>query len=91
LTFLSGILQVSGGAFCAWFLGQYQYGGARGNIDWTTVMPVLTVVMKYGKQIGFAVVILLLLAIPQLQYRKHKDTYFQVTTKWDEVKANYDA
>jgi len=36
-------------------------------------------------------VILLLLAIPQLQYRKHKDTYFQVTTKWDEVKANYDA
>lgn len=91
LTFATGLIQVLGGAFCAWFYGQYQFGGARGNIDWVTVWPVITVIMKYGKYIGLAAVILALLAIPQLQYRRNKDTYFKVTTQWEEVKERYDA
>ena len=90
LTFCTGIIQVLGGAFCAWFYGQYQFGGARGNFDWVTVWPAFTVIMEYGKYIGLAAVILILLAIPQLQYRKNKETYFKVTTHWEEVRKTYD-
>ena len=91
LTFATGLIQVLGGAFCAWFYGQYQFGGARGNFDWVSVWPAITVLMKYGKYSGLAAVILLLLAIPQVQYRRNKDTYFKVTTQWEEVKGCYDA
>ena len=72
LTFATGLIQVLGGAFCAWFYGQYQFGGARGNFDWVSVWPAITVLMKYGKYSGLAAVILLLLAIPQVQYRRKK-------------------
>jgi ascorbate PTS system EIIC component len=40
--------------------------------------------MKFLGYFGVAIVVLILLAIPQLQYRKHPDTYFLITEDYDE-------
>ena len=39
--------------------------------------------MKFAGYIGIAIVIIILLAIPQIQYRKHPDTYFLITEDYD--------
>ncbi len=33
--------------------------------------------------VGVGIVVLILVAIPQLQYRKHPDTYFLITEDYD--------
>jgi ascorbate PTS system EIIC component len=88
IPFVSGIIQVLGGAFAAHFFQTAQYGGWHGNFDWDTLWPVIGVVMKYGQYVGVAVVILLLLAIPQLQYRKNKKHYFTIAENYQEYTAS---
>lgn len=83
IPFLSGIIQVLGGAFSANFFGLGQYGGWHGNFDWDTVWPVIGVVMKYGQYFGVGAAILMLLAIPQIQYMKNKKHYFTVAEDYD--------
>ena len=39
--------------------------------------------MKFLSYAGVAVVIIILIAIPQLQYRAHPDTYFLITEDYD--------
>ena len=39
--------------------------------------------MKFAGYIGVAIVVIVLLAIPQLQYRKHPETYFLITEDYD--------
>ena len=51
--------------------------------DWATVWPAFTVIMKFAGYIGVAIVVLILLAIPQIQYHKHPDTYFLITEDYD--------
>ena len=51
--------------------------------DWTTVWPMFTVLMKFLGFAGVAIVVLILIAIPQIQYRKHPDTYFLITEDYD--------
>ena len=63
-----------------------KYGGYLGMFDWATVWPVFTVLMKYLSYIGLAAVILILVAIPQIQYRMNKKTYFLETEDWEECK-----
>ena len=37
----------------------------------------------YERYVGVGIVVLILIAIPQLQYRKHPDTYFLITEDYD--------
>lgn len=84
LPFISGLIQVFGSAFIAGWVGLAAYGGYLGMFDWATVWPLFTVIMKFAGYIGIAIVIIILLAIPQIQYRKHPDTYFLIAEDYDE-------
>lgn len=82
--FISGLIQVFGSALIAGGVGLAAYGGYLGMFNWATVWPLFTVIMKFLGYFGVAIVVLILLAIPQLQYRKHPDTYFLITEDYDE-------
>lgn len=86
LPFLSGLIQVFGSAFIAGWVGLADFGGYLGMFDWATVWPVFTVIMKYGGYIGIVAVVLILIAIPQIQYRRRPDTYFLITEDWEAYK-----
>lgn len=77
--FISGLIQVAGSAFIATWVGMAKYGGYLGMFDWATVWPFFTVIMKYLGYIGVAVIVLLLVIIPQLQYRADPEGYFLIT------------
>ena len=83
LPFISGLIQVFGSSLIAGWVGLSQYGGYLGMFDWATVWPIFTVIMKYAGYVGVGIVVLILVAIPQLQYRKHPDTYFLITEDYD--------
>ena len=84
--FLCGVCQVFGSAFIASFVGLAAYGGYLGMWDWAVLWPVFTVTMKYLSFAGVALVVIVLAAIPQLQYRKNKDTYFLVVEDYEAYK-----
>ena len=86
LPFISGLCQVFGSAFIASWVGMAAYGGYLGMWDWAVVWPVFTVVMKYLSYIGLAIVVVALLAIPQIQYRADKEGYFLMTEDWEAYK-----
>ncbi|EOH92827.1 ascorbate-specific PTS system enzyme IIC [Enterococcus haemoperoxidus ATCC BAA-382] len=82
--FISGVIQVLGSALIAAFIGLSQYGGYIGMFDWATVWPVMTLLMKYLGYFGVALVVIALLAIPQLQYRANPEGYFLIAEDYDE-------
>lgn len=86
LPFISGLCQVFGSAIIAGWVGMAAYGGYLGMWDWAVVWPVMTAVMKYLSYAGIAIVVLALLIIPQIQYRKDKDGYFLMTENYEEYK-----
>lgn len=86
LPFISGLCQVFGSAFIAGWVGLAAYGGYLGMWDWAVVWPVFTVLMKYLSYAGLAIVILILIAIPQLQYKADKEGYFLMTEDWEAYK-----
>lgn len=86
LPFISGLCQVFGSALIAGWVGMAAYGGYLGMWDWAVVWPVFTVLMKYLSYAGLAIVIVALLAIPQLQYRADKEGYFMMTEDWEAYK-----
>ncbi|MBJ8326227.1 PTS sugar transporter subunit IIC [Streptococcus pacificus] len=71
LSFCSGILQVALGAVAVGLL--QLSGGYHGNIDLVIPWLPFGYLFKYLGIIGFVLVCLFLLVIPQLQYRKAKD------------------
>lgn len=81
--FISGLIQVFGSALIAGWVGLSAYGGYLGMFDWATVWPFFTVLMKFAGYIGVVLVVLILIAIPQIQYRRHPDTYFLITEDYD--------
>ncbi len=86
---VSGILQVLGGAFAAMYFGLSQFGGWHGNFDWDTVWPIFGVLMNNAKYIGVGIIMVFLLAIPQLQYyfgKYRKENYFKVAEDYESVK-----
>lgn len=83
LSFLSGVIQVVGGAIAAGVFGLAAFGGWHGNFDWDTVWVGFGLLLKNAGYIGVALVALFLLAIPQLQYRKNKEHYFQVAEDYE--------
>ena len=85
--FLSGLIQVFGSAIIATWVGLAAYGGYLGMWDWAVIWPIFTVLMKYLSYAGIVIIVVGLFAIPQLQYRKHKDTYFLCTEDYEAYKA----
>jgi PTS system ascorbate-specific IIC component len=84
IPFFSGIIQVLGSALVLTVLkdGGTDVIGWMGMFDWATLWAGTTLLTK---ALGIIVPILLIpamLVIPQLQYRRHKETYF--TTMRDE-------
>lgn len=73
LSFLSGVLQVALGAVAVALLGLASYGGYHGNIDFELPWVPFAYLFKYLGIVGYGLVALLLLAIPQLQFAKAKD------------------
>lgn len=86
LPFISGLCQVFGSAIIAGWVGMAAYGGYLGMWDWAVVWPVMTVVMKYLSYAGIAIVVIALLAIPQIRYRRNKEGYFMVTEDYEAYK-----
>ena len=89
--FIAGIIQVLGSAFIATTVGMSKYGGYLGMFDWATVWPGFTMIMKALGYIGVAVVAIILIIIPQLQYRANPEGYFLVTEdfeKYQELMAS---
>ena len=83
IPFLSGLIQVFGAAFIAGFVGMAQYGGYLGMFDWDTVWPVFTLLIHYLGYIGVAIVVIVLLAIPQIEYKMDPEGYFLITEDYD--------
>ena len=63
-----------------------QYGGYLGMFDWATVWPLFTVIMKFLGYFGVVVVVALLMALPQLEYRKDPKAYFLITEDYEAYK-----
>lgn len=75
--FLCGLIQVFGSAWVLRFLiGPPEVIGWMGMMDWATFFAGTTALSSYLGIIVPILLIPLLLIIPQLQYRKYKDTYF---------------
>jgi PTS system ascorbate-specific IIC component len=83
IPFITGIIAVLGSASFAGFLGLAQYGGFNGLFDWVTVWQGFAYLMKYAGFIGAGLIVVVLLAIPQIQYARHKDTYFLITDDYE--------
>jgi PTS system ascorbate-specific IIC component len=84
IPFVSGIIQVLGGAFAAYYFGLAKFGGWHGNFDWDTVWPVIGVLMKNFTYVGFGIAVIALLAIPQFQYMRNKKGYFKIAEDYEE-------
>ena len=76
LSALSGFLQVVLGAVAVSIFQMKGLGGWHGNIDQSTIWLVQGGFMKY---LGYVIVIITMLIISQLQFRRAKDadTYFE--------------
>ena len=83
IPFLSGLIQVFGAALISGWVGLASYGGYLGMFDWDTVWPIFTVLMKYLGYIGVAIVVVVLLALPQIEYRQDPEGYFLITEDYD--------
>ncbi len=86
--FIAGLIQVFGSAFIASWVGMAEFGGYLGMFDWATVWPAFTVLMKYLSYGGVALIVIILVLIPQLQYRSDKENYFLVTEDYEQYKIN---
>lgn len=83
IPFASGVIQVLGGAFAASYFQLAQYGGWHGNFDFATLWPVIGVLINNFRYVGLALVIVGLLAIPQIQYLKNKKGYFKIAEDYE--------
>jgi len=86
--FLSGIIQVAGAALISSWVGLAKFGGYLGMFDWDTLWPAFTVIMKFLGVFGIFIVVIILLIIPQLEYRKDPDNYFLMVNDYEEYKKN---
>lgn len=57
--------------------------------DWATAWPVFTVLMKFFGYAGVALVVVGLLLIPQLQYRKNPEGYFLIVEDYQKYKEKF--
>lgn len=74
----SGVLQVLGSAAAIGLFQMAPFGGYVGNLDWATLWPAMGAMIKYLSVPGAILCIVGMLIIPQLQYRKNKENYFNL-------------
>lgn len=86
MPFLAGLCQVFGSAIIAGWVGLAGYGGYLGMWDWAVVWPTFTVLMKYLSYVGLGLVIIFLIALPQIQYRRNKKYYFMIAEDYEAYK-----
>ncbi len=86
IPFFSGMIQVLGGGFAAYYFTTGNFGGWHGNFDWDTLWPCIGVIMNNFQYIGVAVVVVCLLLIPQILYQRNKDTYFLIAEDYEKYK-----
>ena len=86
IPFISGMIQVLGGGFAAYYFTTGNFGGWHGNFDWDTLWPIIGVIMNNLQFVGVALVVICLLAIPQIIYYRNKDTYFLIAEDFDAYK-----
>lgn len=84
--FIAGLCQVFGSAFIATHVGLVKYGGYLGMWDWAVLWSGFTLVMEYLGFIGLGLVIVFLIALPQIQYNRDKEGYFLITENYEEYK-----
>ncbi len=84
--FISGLCQVYGSALIATWVGLSGFGGYLGMWDWAVIWPIFTVLMKYAGYIGVAVVAIVLIAIPQIEYKKDPEGYFLCVDDYEAYK-----
>lgn len=84
--FIAGLCQVFGSAFIASWVGLATHGGYLGMWDWAVVWPIFTGIMKYLSYVGIGVIVLVLILIPQLQYRKDPKGYFLCVEDYEAYK-----
>ncbi|MDR1795190.1 MAG: PTS transporter subunit IIC [Erysipelotrichaceae bacterium] len=103
--FINGLLQILLSAWLANLMGLTTgWDAASGTAagagawmamnDWITVWPLFGIIIRYLPVIGAAVVILVLLAIPQLQYyfshkKEDRDDYYLQVSDWEAYKAKH--
>ena len=83
IPFVAGLIEVFGAALIAGWVGMANYGGYLGMFDWDTVWPIFTVIMRFLGYAGVAIVVVVLLAIPQIEYRMDPEGYFLITEDYD--------
>lgn len=88
LPFFSGLIQVFGAALISTWIGLAKFGGYLGMFDWDTVWPFFTVLMKFLGVFGLLAVVVILVLIPQLEYRHDPENYFLMVTDYDKYKEN---
>lgn len=76
IPFFSGIIQVLMGAVGVVMFGLLDYGGWYGNLDVSTIWVVIGGLIKQFSIVGVVLVGIVMLIIPQLQYRRNKEGYF---------------
>ena len=59
------------------------FGGWIGNFDWDTMWPVIGILMKNLQYVGLAIVIVAMLLIPQIQYRRNRRNYFLIVEDYE--------
>lgn len=74
----SGIIQILGSAIAILLFQMTAFGGYVGNLDWATIWPLIGVVVKYLAAPGIILCVIAMLVIPQLQYKRNKETYFDL-------------
>ena len=89
LPFLSGLIQVGGSALFATWIGLSRYGGYIGMFDWASAWPMFTILMKVLGYAGAALVVIGLLIIPQLQYRKNPEGYFLIVEDYEKYAEKF--
>ena len=86
IPFIAGLVEVFGAALISGWVGMAAYGGYLGMFDWDTVWPIFTVIMKFGSYAGVAIVVVILLALPQIEYRMDPEGYFLMTEDYEAYK-----
>lgn len=87
-TFISGLIQVFGSVFFAQMFGLVEHGGYMAMFDWVVIWPAFTVIMQNLGYIGVAIVVIFLVMIPQLQYKKDPKGYFLCVTDYEAYKEH---
>lgn len=83
IPYCSGLLQVFGSALVLLMIGNSDLAiGWMGMFDWVTFIPAVLVGTKIIGALAIVLVIVLMLIVPQIQYKKRKETYF-TTMRYD--------